>query len=116
MAASGQASQRARPGVRPLLQLPKSVSLLAAGGNPQTRRLLAEGRAEPLQVAIGYLERHGIGVRRDHNGTDRYQAVGGLMAVAFEHRMSRADDPNSHPRAGAERRPGSGRTVGGLGQ
>jgi hypothetical protein len=56
---------------------PKSVSLLAAGGGPQTRRLLAEGRAEALQVAVGYLERHGIGVRRDHNGTDRYQAVGG---------------------------------------
>src|SRR5206468_5821343 len=58
---------------------PKSVSLLAAGG-PQTRRLLAEGRAEALQVAIGYLERHGVGVRRDHNGTDRYPAVGGLAA------------------------------------
>jgi conjugative relaxase-like TrwC/TraI family protein len=75
---------------------PKSVSLLAAGGGPQTRRLLAEGRGEALHVAIGYLERHGIGVRRDHNGTDRYQAVGGLVAVAFEHRMSRAGDPNSH--------------------
>jgi conjugative relaxase-like TrwC/TraI family protein len=75
---------------------PKSVSLLAAGGSPQARRLLAEGRAEALQVAIGYLERHGLGVRRDHNGTDRYQAVGGLVAVAFEHRMSRAGDPNSH--------------------
>jgi conjugative relaxase-like TrwC/TraI family protein len=75
---------------------PKSVSLLAAGASPKIRRLLAEGRAEALQVAIGYLERHGIGVRRDHNGTDRYQAVGGLVAVAFEHRMSRAGDPNSH--------------------
>jgi conjugative relaxase-like TrwC/TraI family protein len=75
---------------------PKSVSLLAAGGSPQTRRLLAEGRAEALAVAIGYLERHGLGVRRDHNGTDRYQAVGGLVAVAFEHRMSRSGDPNSH--------------------
>ncbi|HXP14732.1 MAG TPA: MobF family relaxase, partial [Actinomycetes bacterium] len=42
------------------------------------------------------MERHGLGVRRDHNGTDRYQAVGGLVAVAFEHRMSRAGDPNSH--------------------
>jgi hypothetical protein len=41
------------------------------------RRLLAEGRAEALTVAIGYLERHGLGVRRDHNGTDRYRAVGG---------------------------------------
>jgi conjugative relaxase-like TrwC/TraI family protein len=75
---------------------PKSVSLLAAAGSSQVRRLLAEGRAEALQVSIAYLERHGIGVRRDHNGTDRYQAVGGLVAVAFEHRMSRAGDPNSH--------------------
>jgi conjugative relaxase-like TrwC/TraI family protein len=75
---------------------PKSVSLLAAGGSPRVRRLLAQGRAEALEVAIGYLERHGIGVRRDHNGTDRYQAVGGLVAVAFEHRMSRSGDPNSH--------------------
>jgi conjugative relaxase-like TrwC/TraI family protein len=75
---------------------PKSVSLLAAGGGPHTRRLLAEGRAEALTVAIGYLERHGLGVRRDHNGTDRHHAAGGLVAVAFEHRMSRAGDPNSH--------------------
>jgi conjugative relaxase-like TrwC/TraI family protein len=75
---------------------PKSVSLLAAGANPRVRRMLSEGRAEALQVAIGYLERHGLGVRRDHNGTDRYQAVGGLVAVAFEHRMSRAGDPNLH--------------------
>jgi conjugative relaxase-like TrwC/TraI family protein len=75
---------------------PKSVSLLAAGGNPKVRRLLVEGRAEALQVAIGYLERHGLGVRRDHNGTDRYPAVGGLVAVAFEHRLSRSGDPNLH--------------------
>jgi conjugative relaxase-like TrwC/TraI family protein len=75
---------------------PKSVSLLAAGGGQQVRRLLAEGRAEALQVSIAYLERHGIGVRREHNGVDRYRAVGGLVAVAFEHRMSRAGDPNSH--------------------
>src|SRR5215212_3495421 len=75
---------------------PKSVSLLAAGGGDPVRRRVAEARADALQVAIGYLEGHGIGVRRDHNGTDRYRAVGGLVAVAFEHRMSRAGDPNSH--------------------
>src|SRR5215203_5711296 len=75
---------------------PKSVSLLAAGSGPQVRRLLADGRAEALTAAIGFLEQHGIGIRRDHNGTDRHQAVGGLVAVAFEHRMSRAGDPNSH--------------------
>jgi hypothetical protein len=75
---------------------PKSVSLLAAGSGPQVRRLLADGRAEALTVAIGFLEQHGIGIRRDHNGIDRHQAVGGLVAVAFEHRMSRSGDPNSH--------------------
>jgi conjugative relaxase-like TrwC/TraI family protein len=75
---------------------PKSVSLLAAGGGDQLRKQVAEARAEALQVGIGYLERHGIGVRRDHNGTDRYQATGGLAGVAFEHRLSRAGDPQFH--------------------
>jgi conjugative relaxase-like TrwC/TraI family protein len=75
---------------------PKSVSLLAAGGGDQLRRQVAEARAEALQVGIGYLERHGIGVRRDHNGTDRHQVTGGLLGVAFEHRLSRAGDPQFH--------------------
>jgi conjugative relaxase-like TrwC/TraI family protein len=74
---------------------PKSVSLLAAGGD-QLRRQVAEARAEALQVGIGYLERHGIGVRRDHNGADRHQARGGLLGVAFEHRQSRSGDPQFH--------------------
>jgi conjugative relaxase-like TrwC/TraI family protein len=75
---------------------PKSVSLLAAGGGDQLRRQVAEARAEALQVGIGYLEVHGIGVRRDHNGTDRHHVQTGVLAVAFEHRMSRAGDPQFH--------------------
>jgi conjugative relaxase-like TrwC/TraI family protein len=75
---------------------PKSVSLLAGGGGERVRREVAAGRAEALDLAIKYLERHGIGVRRDHNGTDRYQACGGLLGMAFEHRMSRAGDPDAH--------------------
>jgi conjugative relaxase-like TrwC/TraI family protein len=75
---------------------PKSVSLLAAGGGDRVRRQLAETRAEALQVGIGYLEAHGIGVRRDHNGVDRHHVRGGLVAVAFEHRLSRAGDPQFH--------------------
>jgi hypothetical protein len=51
---------------------PKSVSLLAAGGDNQVRKQVADARAEALDVGIGYLEAHGIGVRRDHNGTDRH--------------------------------------------
>jgi conjugative relaxase-like TrwC/TraI family protein len=75
---------------------PKSVSLLAAGGSGHVRRQVADARADALQAAVAYLERHGVGVRRDHNGTDRYQASGGLVAVAFEHRLSRAGDPQYH--------------------
>jgi conjugative relaxase-like TrwC/TraI family protein len=75
---------------------PKSVSLLAAGGSDQTRRQVAEARAEALDVGIGYLERHGIGVRRDHNGTDRHHVHTGVLAVAFEHRQSRSGDPQFH--------------------
>jgi conjugative relaxase-like TrwC/TraI family protein len=75
---------------------PKSVSLLAAGGGDQARKQVAEARGEALEVGIAYLERHGIGVRRDHNGTDRHQVTSGLVAVAFEHRQSRAGDPQFH--------------------
>jgi conjugative relaxase-like TrwC/TraI family protein len=75
---------------------PKSVSLLAAGGGNRVRRQVAEARAEALQVGVGYLEAHGIGVRRDHNGTDRQQVRGGLLGVAFEHRQSRSGDPQFH--------------------
>src|SRR6266508_411775 len=75
---------------------PKSVSLLAAGGGDRVRRQVAQARDDALQVGIGYLEAHGIGVRRDHNGTDRHHVRGGLLAVAFEHRLSRAGDPQFH--------------------
>jgi conjugative relaxase-like TrwC/TraI family protein len=75
---------------------PKSVSLLAAGGSEQVRKRVAEARAEALDVGIGYLERHGIGVRRDHNGSDRHHVQTGVLAVAFEHRLSRSGDPQFH--------------------
>jgi conjugative relaxase-like TrwC/TraI family protein len=75
---------------------PKSVSLLAASGGDQLRRHVAEARADALQVGIRYLERHGVGVRRDHNGSDRHHVHTGVLAVAFEHRLSRAGDPQFH--------------------
>ncbi len=75
---------------------PKSVSLLAGAGGEPVRRQVQEARAEALQVAIHYLEQHGVGVRRDHNGTDRHLAESGLLGIAFEHRVSRAGDPQYH--------------------
>jgi conjugative relaxase-like TrwC/TraI family protein len=75
---------------------PKSVSLLAAGGGAEPRQQVNEARAAALAAAVAYLEAHAVGVRREHNGTDRYQVDGGLLAVAFEHRSSRAGDPQAH--------------------
>jgi conjugative relaxase-like TrwC/TraI family protein len=75
---------------------PKSVSLLAAGGGAVRRQQVNAARATALAAAVAYLEAHAVGVRREHNGVDRYQVDGGLLAVAFEHRMSRAGDPQSH--------------------
>jgi conjugative relaxase-like TrwC/TraI family protein len=75
---------------------PKSVSLLAAAGGPTRRAEVNAARATALAAAVAYLEAHAVGVRREHNGTDRYQVDGGLLAVAFEHRSSRAGDPQAH--------------------
>jgi AAA domain/TrwC relaxase len=60
------------------------------------RKVLGTDPHDALQVGIGYLERHGIGVRRDHNGTDRRHVQTGVLAVAFEHRLSRSGDPQFH--------------------
>jgi conjugative relaxase-like TrwC/TraI family protein len=75
---------------------PKSVSLLAAGGGAHRRRQVNEARAAALAAAVRYLEAHAVGVRREHNGVDRYQVDSGLLGVAFEHRSSRAGDPQAH--------------------
>jgi conjugative relaxase-like TrwC/TraI family protein len=75
---------------------PKSVSLLAAGDGPARRAEVNAARTIALAAAVAYLDAYGAGVRREHNGTDRYQVDGGLLAVAFEHRMSRAGDPQAH--------------------
>jgi conjugative relaxase-like TrwC/TraI family protein len=75
---------------------PKSVSLLVAGGGTARRAEVNAARAEALQAALSYLEAHGLGVRRGHNGAERYQAAGGLFGIGFQHRMSRAGDPQSH--------------------
>jgi conjugative relaxase-like TrwC/TraI family protein len=74
---------------------PKSVSLLAAAGGPHRRREVAAGREVARHAALGFLQAHGVGVRRGHNGTDHHRGQG-IFAVAFDHRMSRAGEPDGH--------------------
>jgi conjugative relaxase-like TrwC/TraI family protein len=74
---------------------PKSVSLLAAGSTPEVRAEVQAGRHAAVHLVLGWLERQAVGVRRGHNGTDRFRGQG-VTAAAFDHRTSREGDPQWH--------------------
>jgi conjugative relaxase-like TrwC/TraI family protein len=74
---------------------PKSVSLLAAGSSAEVRTEVNEARHAAIREVLGWLEREAVGVRRGHNGTDRFRGQG-VTAAAFDHRTSREGDPQWH--------------------
>jgi conjugative relaxase-like TrwC/TraI family protein len=74
---------------------PKSVSLLAAGSGPEVRAEVQRARHAAIRLVLGWLEREAVGVRRGHNGTDRFRGQG-FTAAAFDHRSSREGDPQWH--------------------
>jgi conjugative relaxase-like TrwC/TraI family protein len=75
---------------------PKSVSLLFALGDPELR---AEVRAAHIaaveQAGLAYLEEHAAFTRRGRNGV-MVMDTDGLVIARFEHRTSRALDPQLH--------------------
>ena len=74
---------------------PKSVSLLAAGSSAEVRAEVQAGRHAAIRLVLGWLEQEAVGVRRGHNGTDRFRGQG-VTAAAFDHRTSREGDPQWH--------------------
>src|SRR5919109_2047029 len=74
---------------------PKSVSLLHALGDEQTRRAVNEAHTSAWQAALAYLEDEACVVRRGTGGVAREQAEG-FVAAAYQHRTSRAQDPHLH--------------------
>lgn len=74
---------------------PKSVSLLHALGDEETRRAVQEAHLSAWQAALGYLEEEACVTRRGRNGVYREHA-GGFVAAAYQHRTSRAHDPHLH--------------------
>jgi conjugative relaxase-like TrwC/TraI family protein len=74
---------------------PKSVSLLAAGSHPEVRAEVQQARHVAIRKVLGWLEQEAVGVRRGHNGIDRYRGSG-VTAAAFDHRTSREGDPQWH--------------------
>lgn len=75
---------------------PKSVSVLhALTGDERVRRVISDAHERAWQAAVTYLETEACVTRRGRGGTTR-QAGGGLVAAAFRHRTSRAQDPHLH--------------------
>ncbi|HJQ92020.1 MAG TPA: MobF family relaxase [Acidimicrobiia bacterium] len=87
------------------LSAPKSVSLLYAFGDRQTRQQVREAHLEAVREAVEYMEEHCAQARKvtsrpDENGkrqqTTQYVNSDGWVAAAFDHYTSRANDPQLH--------------------
>jgi conjugative relaxase-like TrwC/TraI family protein len=74
---------------------PKSVSLLHALANEETRAAIAEAHRSAWQAALAYLEEEACVTRRGKDGFLREHG-GGFVAAAYQHRTSRAADPHLH--------------------
>ncbi len=95
----GERVDARRAGVDLTLSAPKSVSLLFAFGDPATVAAVRAAHDTAIGEALGYLEQvAGHGLRGHHGDGQRAQQVptDGLIAVGFEHRTSRAMDPQLH--------------------
>jgi conjugative relaxase-like TrwC/TraI family protein len=87
------------------LSAPKSVSLLYAFGDSQTRQQVREAHLEAVGEAVEYMEQHcaqarKVTSRRAESGKrqqiTQYVRSGGWVAAAFDHYTSRANDPQLH--------------------
>ena len=85
----------------------KSVSvyytaLVAAGAHAEAETVLQAHR-EAVDVALGYLEKHGAYVRTGYHGktmggrsVGRYERATGLNVIKFDHSTSRSNEPQLH--------------------
>ena len=78
-----------------VFSVPKSVSLLHALGDEETRRAVNEAHVSAWQAALSYLEDEACVVRRGTGGIHREHGEG-FVAAAYQHRTSRAQDPHLH--------------------
>jgi DNA primase catalytic core len=76
----------------------KSVSVLAALGGQAVWRSVMDAHRAAVDTALEYVQQHAAYSRAGVNGV-RQVDTQGLIIAAFEHRMSREQDPNIHTHA-----------------
>jgi conjugative relaxase-like TrwC/TraI family protein len=104
----GPISRARVPGFDLTLSVPKSASVLAAVGEPAVRDAVWRAQRVAVAEALQYLESEAACGRLGAGGQAGWFEGTGLLAAAFEHRTSRAGDPQIHTHvlvANAVRRP-----------
>ena len=77
------------------LSAPKSFSVLWAVGGPDLAKVLDQVHAAAVVETVAYLEEHGAFSRTGRAGMAQVDSEG-LLIARFEHRTSRAMDPQRH--------------------
>jgi Ti-type conjugative transfer relaxase TraA len=91
----GRFTNRKIAGFDLTFRAPKSVSLLAGLGDPDTAQVVRVAHEAAVDAAFAYVEREAARSRTGKNGVHQIE-VNGLTAAAFRHRTSRAGDPHLH--------------------
>jgi conjugative relaxase-like TrwC/TraI family protein len=77
---------------------PKSISALWALGNTDVAAAAMAAHRAAVQASLGYLDTHAGLSRRGTDGTEQI-GTAGLAVALFDHRTSRAGDPQLHTHA-----------------
>jgi hypothetical protein len=106
--------RNAVPAFDVVLRPTKTVSILYGLGDAAIGRAASSAHHAGVREAVASLDEH-IGTRRGHGGVQQVSGWG-LLAVGFDHRTSREDDPLLHPLGYCQSCPGAGRTLDGVGR
>lgn len=74
---------------------PKSASVVWATGDPALRKAVEESHDRAVLTALNWMERHALFSRRGAGGSE-VVGCNGVIAARFQHRTSRAGDPQLH--------------------
>ena len=92
---SGVPGKGSVPGFDLTFSAPKSVSLTWALGGPDAGQAVIDAHHRSVDAALAYMQRQACWTRRGAGGSE-FVRGNGYLAAAFDHRSSRAGDPQLH--------------------